>query len=433
MQIAWKALLMAALLPILPARAETRFVTSDADAGEGTLRAALLAAGSGDAIEFAIDGEDVKTIYLESELPPVPAGATIDGCTQSGAVCASSPPTLMVELEGGGTPPGASGLRIQANGVTVRGLVVNSFPLHGVLVSNAGHTVIETCRIGTDVTGTLDFGNGGDGIFLEAASDTRIGGSTPAGNLISANAANGIEIGALSSGTQLLDNRIGTDATDMAALPNGEAGVFILDAATGSEVEANTIRFNSGGGVVVTGTGTLGHRIRTNSMSENGNNGIDLVGEFFEDANDEDDPDAGPNRLQNWPEMASATWSPGPQRLDVEVYVPTAPANASFPLTLDFYRADVDAEEGEVYLGTAPFTVQDFESGSALVHLSPGPGLVQVGDVVVATATDADGNSSEFSDDGVTLPEPDTAFTDLLAMAALPLGATAARRKRANS
>ena len=82
------ALVSAVLLPVAVARAETRVVTSDADAGEGSLRATLLAAASGDVIEFGVAGDGVKTIYLESELPPVPAGVTIDGCTQSGAVCA---------------------------------------------------------------------------------------------------------------------------------------------------------------------------------------------------------------------------------------------------------------------------------------------------------------------------------------------------------
>lgn len=419
MRIAGIVWTLAAVLP-LAVHAETRVVTSDAESGEGSLRAALLAAASGDVIEFAIEEAGVKTIFLESELPPVPAGVTIDGCTQQGAACVTWPPTLTVELEGGSAPPGASGLRIQANGVTVRGLVVNSFPSHGILVSNATDAVIETCFIGTDVSGTLDFGNASDGIFLEAATRTRIGGAAAEGNLISANASNGIVVGAVSSDTQILENQIGSDVGDTAPLPNGGAGVSILDTATDSAVLDNRIRFNADG-IVVAGSGTLGHRIRTNSMAGNDGIGIDLVGEFFEDANDPGDPDAGPNRLQNWPEMDAATWAPGPQQLEISVSVPTDPAHATYPLTLDFYRADADAEEGETHLGAADYSAEDFATGVVLVHLSPAPGDVQVGDVVVATATDSDGNTSEFSDDGVTVPEPDVRLADACAVVVLVL------------
>jgi hypothetical protein len=425
-RIAWIVWTIAAVLP-LAAHAETRVVTSDAESGEGSLRAALLLATSGDLIEFGIEGAGVKTIFLESELPAIPAGVTIDACTQAGAACATWPPTLMVELEGGSAPVGASGLRIHADGVTVRGLVVNSFTSHGILVSNAADAIIETCFIGTDVTGTLDFGNAGDGVFLEAATGTRIGGTAAQGNLISSNASNGIVVGAVSSHTQILANQIGTDVADASALPNGGAGVSILDTATDSDVEGNSIRFN-GEGVVVAGSGTLRHRIRTNAMAGNDGIGIDLVGEFFEDANDPGDPDAGPNRLQNWPEMDVATWASGPQQLEVSVSVPTDPANATYPLTLDFYRADGDDEEGEIHLGAASYTAEDFAEGSVLVHLSPAPGSVQVGDVVVATTTDADGNTSEFSDDGVTVPEPDVRLAGVLATLVLQRRITARRR-----
>lgn len=428
MRLRCLALSIAALLPVAAAHATTRVVTSDAESGPGSLRAVLLEAGADDVIEFDIPGEGFKTFYLESELPPVPSGVTIDGCTQPGADCASWPPALQIELEGGSTPAGTSGLRIEADGVTVRGLVVNSFPEHGIRIAGAANAAVSTCFVGTDVTGTLDFGNGGDGIHIENAAGTRIGGVAGEGNLISSNAAGGIEVGALASDTQILENRIGTDAADTAALPNGGAGVAILDGAVDSSVRDNRIRSNGGAGVVVTGATTLGHEIRTNTMTANDGSGIDLVGEFGSDANDPGDADAGPNRLQNWPEMDRATWLAGPQQLEVSVYVPSAPANASYPLTLDFYRADADAEEGAAHLGAASYSAADFATGSIVVTLSPAPGRVAVGDVVVATATDQGGNTSEFSADGVTVPEPDVRLAGLLATLALQRRTTARRR-----
>lgn len=429
MRSAWFVLALAALLPVPAARATTRVVTNDAESGEGSLRAVLLEAVANDLVVFDIPGGGVKTFYLESELPPVPAGVTIDGCTQPGASCTTSPPTLLIEIEGGSTPPGSSGLRVEANGVTLRGLVVNSFPEHGIRIAGASNTVVSTCFIGTDVTGTLDFGNGGDGIHIENATGTRIGGVLAESNLVSSNAANGIAAGALVSDTEILGNRIGTDATDTTLLPNGGAGIFLADGATDSTVRDNRIRANGNGGVVVTGATTLRHEIRSNAMSSNEGSGIDLVGDFGADPNDPLDADAGPNRLQNWPEMDRANLLFGPRRLEISVYVPTDPAYASHPLTLDFYRADADAEEGAVHLGSASYSAADFATGSVLVTLAPAAGRVAVGDVVVATATDLDGNTSEFSADGVTVPEPDPRLAGVFAALALQLRAVASRQR----
>jgi hypothetical protein len=52
-------------------------VTSDADAGPGTLRAALAAAASGDRIVLSLPGED-RAIALAADLPPAAGGVTLD-------------------------------------------------------------------------------------------------------------------------------------------------------------------------------------------------------------------------------------------------------------------------------------------------------------------------------------------------------------------
>lgn len=64
-------------------------VTNTSDAGAGSLRAAIAAAVSGDAIHFAIGETGVQTITPATALPPIAAGVTIDGTTQSGASCAT--------------------------------------------------------------------------------------------------------------------------------------------------------------------------------------------------------------------------------------------------------------------------------------------------------------------------------------------------------
>ena len=68
--------------------------------------------------------------------------------------------------------------------------------------------------IGTTGSGAGPLGNAQDGVFLAAgAIDNLIGGTAPAaGNLISANQSNGVELFSAATGNQVLGNRIGTDA-----------------------------------------------------------------------------------------------------------------------------------------------------------------------------------------------------------------------------
>jgi fibronectin-binding autotransporter adhesin len=60
-------------------------VTSDADAGPGTLRAALAAAASGDRIVLSLPGED-RAIALAADLPTAAGGVTLDFGDAPGSV-----------------------------------------------------------------------------------------------------------------------------------------------------------------------------------------------------------------------------------------------------------------------------------------------------------------------------------------------------------
>ena len=69
------AVLVAGILSTSGARAATLLVTSTADSGTGSLRAAIASANSGDTIQFQVGG----TITLASELPVITKTITIDG------------------------------------------------------------------------------------------------------------------------------------------------------------------------------------------------------------------------------------------------------------------------------------------------------------------------------------------------------------------
>jgi hypothetical protein len=163
----------------------------------------------------------------------------------------------------GGTAPGASNL-ISGNSDT--GILITGRDVH-----------IEGNRIGTNATGTAALGNR-IGVFIGFTSvNALIGGTaTGAGNLIS---GNGGGIGVAAAGATIQGNRIGTDATGTRAVPNG-TGVYTSGpnntiggtaAGAGNLISGNSIdgiQLGSAGNVVqgnwigtdVTGTNALANR-----------------------------------------------------------------------------------------------------------------------------------------------------------------------------
>ncbi len=84
--------------------------------------------------------------------------------------------------------------------------------------------------IGTDAAGTAKLGNLGQGVEINGATDTTIGGlSTAKGNVIAASAGYGIEMAANTNGAvAVLHNFIGTDRTATFDLGNSFGGVLAL-------------------------------------------------------------------------------------------------------------------------------------------------------------------------------------------------------------
>ncbi len=245
------------LLFTVSSHAATFTVTTTADSGLGSLREAIIDANAlagADTIAFNIPGSGPHTIQPLSALPVITDPVVIEGYTQPG----SSPNTLAqgddavlkIELDGSNAGPGACGLTVTAGGSTVRGLVVNRFGSHGVLLTDVGANIVAGNFIGTDVSGTVAAGNGrdavgggdGGGIFIghwgpDLPGANVIGGPTPdARNVISGN-KQGIVI-AGSDDNQVQGNFIGTDLTGTAAIPNTELGGVAMWGGTGNRVGA---------------------------------------------------------------------------------------------------------------------------------------------------------------------------------------------------
>ena len=393
-------------------------VNNTADPGDGnctahgcTLREAINEANdfSGkDAIHFDIPGGGVKTISPASPLPEITDEVTIDGYTQPGtssnSLAKGTDAVLKIELNGENAGDFVDGLSIAASNSVVRGLVINRFGADGTELSGSNNKVAGNF-IGTGPGGTLDRGNGNCGVavLFEGTSGNTIGGTTPAArNLISGNGC-GITIDYGASDNEIRGNLIGTQNDGTTPLGNSGSGVAFdfggdnsaFDNVVGGDTSAaaNTIAFNGDDGVQVTDEGSTGNRVLRNSIFGNGGLGIDLVGgtENAADAtfNDPGDPDSGPNDLQNKPNLTSAENSGGETTIEGELN-----SKPNQPFTVRFFSNPPDTNEGKRFIGKKK--VSTSADGLRSFAFEPDK-KVSVGRNITATATDPDGNTSEFS------------------------------------
>ncbi len=265
-------------------------------------------------------------------------------------------------------------------------------------------TVVQGNLIGTDVSGTNALPNRRSGILIQHSTirrsgDSIIGGTNESSfNLISGNLQNGILItddnqGCVAGSDWISGNRIGTDVSGTHALGNRGAGVYIQNVSGNiigdrGAVSGNLIAHNAKG-VVVAGQCSTNNRIVFNSIYANSDGAIDLGG----GAVDPGDDDLGPNRLQNPPHLALAAIDSG--RLTVEYLVDSTPENSFYPLTIDFYSTSQPGD-AYVHLGSdAYLAVQAGQPHRAILNLSNR--LTHLGQSIVGTATDANGNTSPLS------------------------------------
>jgi hypothetical protein len=128
------------------------------------------------------------------------------------------------------------------------------------------HNVVSGNFIGTDASGTAALGNEQDGVRIrDGAQFNLIGGDTPGErNLISGNGEEGVDI--RDSGTMnntVSGNYIGTDASGILALGNAK-GVVISGGAQSNLITGNLISGNDGGGVGISGLGTMNNTVSGN-------------------------------------------------------------------------------------------------------------------------------------------------------------------------
>ena len=283
-----RPLLVLAALLAAPALAQpTATVTTAADGGPGSLRAALeaLNASGGGRVAFAIPGGGVHTIRLRSNLPEITAPVEIDGLTQPGAACAPWPPALRVELDGSlvdGAGPGgpAEGLVLSDSGSVVRGLAITGFsgpveaPGAGLLLAGEGGHRVTCTFVGLRADGSEpEVGIVGTGIRI-TSSDNAVGGTEPGTRVVVGDTQTALAVEGPGAARNRIENvYFGTDPTGAEAVDGAAVLLGGLDNEFGSPGAGNVVT----GTVSVAGTG---NRVRGNRVgtSASGRRALEVEG-----------------------------------------------------------------------------------------------------------------------------------------------------------
>ncbi|HMF09564.1 MAG TPA: PKD domain-containing protein, partial [Thermoanaerobaculia bacterium] len=281
--------------------------------------------------------------------------------------------------------------------------VISGNGAEGILLTGGGSgSVVAGNYVGTDVTGTGAIPNS-VGITAASTANT-IGGSTSAaGNLISGNTTDGIVLSNQTGPSAIVQsNRIGTDASGAAGIGGqSTAGIHILTFASGNVIGAgfaNRIAFNGGTGVLVDGvaaTGGINNFISGNSIVGNGGLGIKLGASpsvSVPTPNDPLDADSGPNGLQNYPTVTSASISAG--KVTASGTLNSVP---STNFMIDLYSsAACDPSgngEGDSFLGST--SVMTDVAGNAT--FGPVTFTIPASQSIITSTASLIANTSEFS------------------------------------
>ena len=267
------------------------------------------------------------------------------------------------------------------------------------ITGTTGSHTIQGNYIGVDSTGDTALGNSSWGIRLDSGSisNVQIGGTAAgAGNVISGNAsaAGGILVNA-GTGATIEGNRIGIGATTNSALGTVQGtGVQIASGSSNTRVggttaaSANIIAYNgTGGGVTVTGNAS-GNTIQRNAIYGNSGLAIDL-GANGSTTNDGALTTGQPNQLMDTPVLSNANLVGND--LTLSGYVGSAANQSTFANSrVEFYKTTAT---NSIFLGF--LTTDSSGNFSGTIDVT-GLGLSQ-SDIIIGTATDPNGNTSEFS------------------------------------
>lgn len=341
--------------------------------GGGSNAGTLMIAGSGNVVQGNYIGVDAS-----GSVPLLPDGG-VNGIELGSGGPASD--TLI-----GGDEPGAGNV-IVATQVAIR------------MSGGVTRTTIQGNLVGTDASSEIGLVPGAIGLRTDnGPADTLVGGLTSGAGNVFSGLAIGIYLIDGPTGFVIQGNRFGTDRSGAQPVPNRGSAIFLeMSGINGSSIggldpgAANTIAYNCGHGVQFA-FGPNHWPILGNSIHSNRGLGISL-GSGTPTENDAGDGDTGANDLQNYPVITSAVAAGGSVTVSG-----TLNSTASTSFRIEFFASETcDASghgEGQQFLGTADVTTD--ASGDA--SFGPLTFAAPANAEVTATATDPDGNTSEFSE-----------------------------------
>ena len=370
------------------------------------------------------------------------AGNLLSGNASFGLVITSGTLVASNNLVYGNDIGTASG-GLTALGNTLGGVVVsgggdNQIGLAGVgnvisgnqgpgitIEGGASGTFVQGNLVGVGSDGTSALGNLGDGVLIDGATGTQLGGTeTGQGNIISANQSNGIETQGDTAGLLVMGNDIGTDATGLMSLGNRLNGITLgssMDTIGGTVAGAgNTIDFNgsgsSGAGIQLVGN-VVHDTFLSNSIFDNAGLGINL-GSGPTSNHPAGTP--GPNDYQNFPVLNLARSDGG-----VTTVSGVFTAAPSTVYLLQFFSSPTEDPtgfgQGKTLIGSLNVTT---DSSGAASFSVPGTGT-NPGSYLSATATSPSGDTSEFCMDIQTQGEIDLRLSASAAPNPTPAGGNA--------
>ncbi|HSH27310.1 MAG TPA: right-handed parallel beta-helix repeat-containing protein, partial [Wenzhouxiangella sp.] len=300
-----------------------------------------------------------------------------------------------------------------------------------VFSSGNGLVAIRNNYIGTDASGASLGNVGGVSVY---GADSRVWiGYGGGGNVIVNNTSHGINLRQGASDVMIAGDLVGLHSNGQ---PMGNKVGIVFGNAPASNATGNQVGYklsdvinpatwlpgNGNGNVIAhndkaisfawADDNSTGNVIRGNSIYSNGpagTRGIDLG----MDELDIGGAASGPNKLMNYPDFdaAATEYDAGAAEINYRVRVQTTPANADYPLTIDFYLTDGSSPQGKTFIGSMVYPISaafEFRTGTLSVNQP-----VDTSTYLVATATDASGNTSQFSNQPWRLITPEDAiFSD---------------------
>ncbi|MCU1228272.1 MAG: alkaline phosphatase [Acidobacteria bacterium] len=291
-----------------------------------------------------------------------------------------------IRIVGGATTPVRNSIIGNFVGIRANGTIFGNYP-HGIELVSAGTAGNPNTIGGTAAAASNLIGGNGNGIHLQSSTNTiiqgnRIGDANASLQPTLGNDAYGVLI------DQSSNNTIG------AAVSGAPGGNRIAGNNQSNPLYGSGVRINSG----------TGNSILTNSFVANTHAGdftipVDL-GPIARTPNDACDPDSGANNLQNSPTVLAATISGG--MLTFDGYLDSLP-NATY--TLEFYAGAENGLYGPdaaTFLGNAILTTGS--SCTVPFHVTFPQGSFNTDSSVAVSATNANGDTSEFDEALVSLP-----------------------------